>query len=118
MTTEQLHGETFRVQYLSDQQAQLSVTEHGNSCTPWNGRLIQNLTRCCERLDEYGDLGRNRRWNHMEIHFRQGQKLTERAIMPNDSKHLAIGTGASETTSAPITFPASQIDFTDHTSSQ
>ena len=47
----------------------------------------------------------------MQVHFRQRQELPKRAGMPHDPEDSSIWTMPSQSSPAPLTLPAGQIDF-------
>lgn len=74
-------------QDAADQLRQLSIAEHGRFAEIARFDLLQYFTSCRERFDEHSPLIGNGIRNEVQVLQRQGQKLSECAIVRNDAEN-------------------------------
>jgi hypothetical protein len=96
-------------------EGQLSISQYGDALRFRNRSLIQNLASSCSGLGKNGDfIGKICR-DDMEIVFRKRQVFPKRPRMFHDTQDFSRRTMPAKSSAAPLTFLASQIDFTDNT---
>src|ERR1700682_1512764 len=97
-----------------DQGAQTAVTHDKNRPIPRQVNLLKDFVRSGDGFDEDRNFVRNGIGHWNQIRVRQGEKLSERTVAPEDSKHGAIGTMAPEASSANRASVASHVDLPDY----
>lgn len=102
------------LQNLSDQQTELSVSEHSHRRAGWNSHLIEDLAGRRERLNKHSVLGWDRARYWMQVAFGQREKLAKRARMFHDAEHSPARAMASQASLAPLAGSACQIDLAHH----
>src|SRR5262245_41726249 len=83
---------TCAVEHHRDEQAEFAVTEHGDLMLWADQNLIENLASRRNRFSEDSFLIGDRRRDHMQILFWQGEEFPKRAIAPQNAKHRAFWT--------------------------
>jgi threonine synthase len=101
-------------QNLTDQQAELSISDDSHWRAGGNSDLIENLAGRGERFDENRMFGGDLARYAMQIAHRQRQEFAKSAGMFYDPEHSALGTMTPQPSLAPLAGSASQIDLTHH----
>ena len=117
MTAKLMHAMTRSVQDLSHEQTQLSVTEHRDLRVSRQAKPVPESRMPQQAAPQTLRPRRKPCRNNVQVGFRQCQKLTKCAGMPDDAQNLARWTVPAKTALAPIATPAREIDFSNNATS-
>ena len=113
MPTELMNLCAVRREGLRDQESEFPVTQNCHSRALWNLDLIQNFARGGDRLRKDGALIPHGARDLAEILFGQREELGEGAGMLDDPEDTSMGAVTLQTSTTPVAFLTSEIDFSD-----